>query len=118
VETLDELLVAVARALKDPTEKSRLRRMYRERIFGAYLDGRAAERTAEQLMELSEGPQSARPWVQSAWRDIENRRERNQRSAWKNRLYKQFTGIGSYLERYPAVKYRLNQIRRVFMREI
>lgn len=118
VENLDELLVAVDRALKEPAEKSCLRRMYRKRIFGECLDGRAAERTADQLLELAEGPESTRQWVRSAWRDIESWRERNQRNAWKNRFYKQFTRIGSYLERYPGVKYRLNQLRRVFIREI
>jgi len=118
VHNLDELATAVDAALSDPGRLSALRRRYRERVFGDLTDGRAAERTAERLLQLADGGSSPHAWVRKAWADMGHWRVINRKTRWKNRFYRPFTGIGYRLERYPSLKHGLNRFRRRWIREI
>jgi len=118
VTDLAGLVTAVAAALDDPARLSPQRRKYRERIFGELRDGRAAERTADRLIELSAGADSPHAWVRSAWADMKTWRPVNRATGFKSRFVHVFTPLGYRLERYPALKYRLNQIRRAWIKEI
>jgi len=52
INKIDELPSAIMRSMENPDQKSKLRKHYRNMIFGNILDGRAAERIAERVREV------------------------------------------------------------------
>jgi hypothetical protein len=61
------LVAAVRRALDAPQERAEQRALYRQRVFGRWDDGRAAQRIAERIFALATPAAGDERWVRSAW---------------------------------------------------
>lgn len=107
IETKEQLLSVVGRALTNPELKKEKRMEYKNRIFGDLLDGCAAERTAEKITSLAVSPEEQPDWAKTAWSEMRKWALRNKASKWRNLFYRQFIPMGYSLERYPRIKYIL-----------
>ncbi|OGP81309.1 MAG: hypothetical protein A2Z08_09875 [Deltaproteobacteria bacterium RBG_16_54_11] len=67
IDHREELPHALQRCLQYPEEFSKQRTLYRKRIFGNLLDGRAAERIANRIRSLCNPRLRDKQWVTSSW---------------------------------------------------
>lgn len=63
----ESLVTAVRRALDAPQDRAEQRALYRQRVFGRWDDGRAAQRIAERIFALAAPTAGDERWVTSAW---------------------------------------------------
>ena len=61
------LVAAVRRAVDAPLERAEQRALYRQRVFGRWDDGHAAERIAERIFALAAPAAEDERWVTSTW---------------------------------------------------
>jgi len=70
IDKVQDLLPAVERSLQFPNEKEAKRLLYKERIFGDLLDGKASSRIADKIRALIQPTPEDEEWVQIAWNSI------------------------------------------------
>jgi hypothetical protein len=109
IESGDELMDAIQRCVRFPAEFSRQRTLYRKRMFGNLLDGRAAERIANRIRSLCNPTARDKKWVAHSWRTASalSRSDKKRLAVLSIRLF--LTPLRTSLRRYPRIFFLLKK---------
>lgn len=110
IERGNELPDALQRCLRSPAEFSKQRTLYRTRIFGNLLDGRAAERIADQIRALCKPSARDSTWVSLSWNAASAFGRLDKRRAFLLRIRSFLTPLARPLGRYPRILFRLRRL--------
>jgi len=120
----EELPAAVLRCLEHPEEKRTQRALYRERVFGKYLDGLAARRIADRIRSLLLPRPEDKEMTEITWKRIAafSRAKKSRRTIlrahllkWARRFLKRHPRFGTVWRkatyRYPTFHYAIMRAR-------
>jgi hypothetical protein len=112
IDHVEELPDALEQSLLHPEEFSKQRALYRKRIFGNLLDGRAAERIADQIRALGNPSTRDKTWVSISWSAASTFGILNKKRSLLLRIRSFLRSLVWQLRRYPRI---LSVLKKVFL---
>jgi len=106
----DELPYALQRCLRYPEEFSRQRALYRKRIFGNLLDGRAAERIADRIRALCNPGARDKRWVSVSWNAASDFGRLDKKRSLLLSMRASLSPVARSLRRYPRILFMLKKL--------